>query len=182
MIMAGASLAIGAYGAAQQRRAAKAAANQNTAFIQEDYSNQILDMVNQRQQVADDAAQQESARVRDARSEAATIATIAGEYGDGNNTARLQNAAELAAAEDVATIRENRDRQVSDIGRGAEAASTAARHGVAAQQRSVPGRSGIYLNTLGTGLQIASQYNRTRPTSTPPAAKPKGFSYGYNPD
>jgi hypothetical protein len=162
--MALGSLGVAAYGARQQAKAAQATAATNTAYIAEDLQTTLADTRTAHTQIAADAASEESARVRAAREEAASIATIAGEYGDGNNTLRLQNDAAQDAALDVGNIQLNRGRQLTEVSKDAEQARKAASRGIANEQsRARTSRRGAYLGLAGTALSIGAQYNASRP-------------------
>lgn len=152
----------------QRKEAARgnAAADQNIALAHEEFDTQMFDIRTAQGQVADDARTEESERVRAAREEAATISTIAGEYGDGNNTTRLVNDAAQAAAQDVGTIQLNRDRRLSEVSKDATAARIERDRqvaGINSSRPTKPSRTGLMLGIAGTALQGAEIWQRHRP-------------------
>ncbi len=158
-----ASAAVSAYGAYAQNKAQQKAYSANSQNIGEDFSNQMSDIASAQDQIGDDADTEMSERVRTARSEAARVSVIAGEYADGNNTKRLQNEVSQHAADDLSTIELNRGRQQSELGRDASASRIRAKSGI--QSLSRPSRTQLGLAVAGSALGAANTWQRNRPPS-----------------
>jgi hypothetical protein len=142
------------------------AADQNVALADEEYVNQLSDIRTAQAQIGVDAASEESDRVRAAREESATIAAIAGEYADGNNTTRLLNDSAQEAGQDIGRLQINRDRRLAEVSKDATAARISRDRqvaGINSQRVSAPSRGSLMLGLAGTGIGAYNSYLKTRP-------------------
>lgn len=156
-----AMMAIAAASAATSYYQTDQNAKNQKAMVEDGYEKERRAILQQYEQINQTAQQDQSERHKEYLQENARIMTVAAEAGLGGATdGRIQAEASNNAAQDMATIESNRQRQI-------EGAHT---QGGARQSQAAAQLAGIRRpSALGTGLQIAGSYAQLQAAQRPKA-------------